>query len=162
MTPTQENHSPRKKDAETLSNLASGGTKQGGSNTQDDTKLQYERSASLPVDNHSDNNPTQKIKEIEKEIEKLNSLEKRKEGQLVTLPSTYKYELLKAKLSILKEWEAEDKRRIKELKEKMWGHPKTFEGIKCKTCLPLDYVEDIINEIFSLQEDGSTNEENGK
>ena len=50
-------------------------------------------------------NPTQKIKEIEKEIEKLNSLEKRKEGQLVTLPSTYKYELLKAKLSVYKEWE---------------------------------------------------------
>ena len=50
----QKTNSQRKKDVKTLSNLASGDTKQGGSNTQDDIRLQYERSASLPADNHSD------------------------------------------------------------------------------------------------------------
>lgn len=37
------------------------------------------------------------------------------------------------------------------LKEKLWEHPSTFEGIKCKTCLPLDYVDRIIDEMFSIQ-----------
>src|SRR3990167_5214738 len=40
-----------KKDEGTLSVPASGDTKQGGINYQDDTKLQLERSASLPADN---------------------------------------------------------------------------------------------------------------
>lgn len=35
---------------------------------------------------------------------------------------------------------------IKKLKEEIWNHESTFEGIKCKTCLPLDYIERIINE----------------
>lgn len=43
----------KQKDIGTLSNSVSGDTKQGGTKTQDDEKLQIERSASLPVDNHS-------------------------------------------------------------------------------------------------------------
>lgn len=39
------------------------------------------------------------------------------------------------------------KKFIKTLKEKMWKHNRRFEGIKNKTCLPLDYVEDIIDEL---------------
>jgi hypothetical protein len=42
-----------KKEDKPLSMLSSGATKQGGINSQDDTKLQFpERSASLPADNH--------------------------------------------------------------------------------------------------------------
>ena len=33
---------------------------------------------------------------------------------------------------------------IRQILEEMWKHPKRFEGIKSKTCLPLDYVEEII------------------
>lgn len=35
---------------------------------------------------------------------------------------------------------------FEEIHEKMWHHPKGFIGIKCKTCLPLDYIDDIILE----------------
>ena len=37
---------------------------------------------------------------------------------------------------------------LKELKEQIWKHPNCFEGIKCKTCLPLDYVDKIIDTTF--------------
>jgi len=47
-------NSQEKKEDKTLSNLSSGDTKQGGINSQDDTKLQIERSASLPADTHPD------------------------------------------------------------------------------------------------------------
>ena len=97
--------------------------------------------------------PTEKIKEIEKGCgKKIFDIESQEEYFCSDFNGLC--DICQAKLSILKEWEAEDKRRFEELKEKMWGHPKTFEGIKCKTCLPLDYVEDIIDEIYSLQEDG--------
>ena len=34
----------------------------------------------------------------------------------------------------------------KKILERLWNHPNKFQGIKCKTCLPLDDVEDIINQ----------------
>ena len=52
---SEQDNSQEKKEDKTLSNLSSGDTKQGGINSQDDTKLQFERRASLPADNHPDN-----------------------------------------------------------------------------------------------------------
>ena len=49
-----KNNNQAKKDEGTLSVPASGDTKQGGTKAQDDTKLQLERSASLPADNQPD------------------------------------------------------------------------------------------------------------
>ena len=46
------------------------------------------------------------------------------------------------------EAEIEFANKIRELKEKLWEHEGRFEGIKCKTCLPLDWVEDLIDEVF--------------
>ena len=61
-----EVNSQVKKDVGTLSNPLSGDTKQGGIKSQDDTKLQIERSASLPVDNQLDNIHSKK-EELEKD-----------------------------------------------------------------------------------------------
>jgi len=46
-----------------------------------------------------------------------------------------------------------NRENIDRIFERMWKHPKCFEGIKCKTCLPLDYIEEIINEEFALSKD---------
>jgi hypothetical protein len=53
--------SQKQKEVKTLSNLASGDTKQGGINSQDDKKLQNGRSVSLPADTHSVNKTEQKV-----------------------------------------------------------------------------------------------------
>jgi hypothetical protein len=53
-----------RKEGRTLSSPPSGVTKQGGIKSQDDIKLQIERSASLPVDNHpADNSSSQNTKD---------------------------------------------------------------------------------------------------
>lgn len=36
------------------------------------------------------------------------------------------------------------KSSVQKILAKIWSHPKIFEGIKSKSCLPLDYVEEII------------------
>jgi len=46
----------------------------------------------------------------------------------------------------IKEWVS--KTKIKILITKLWKHPKKFEGNKSKTCLALDYVEELINEVL--------------
>lgn len=52
-----------KKDSNSLSKVLSGGTKQGGINSQDDTKLHFpERSASLPVDTPLADKESEEIK----------------------------------------------------------------------------------------------------
>ena len=38
------------------------------------------------------------------------------------------------------------KEAVRNIINRMWKHKSRFEGIKNKTCLPLDYVEDIIEE----------------
>lgn len=32
------------------------------------------------------------------------------------------------------------------LKKALWEHPWAHQGLKCKTCLPIDAVEDLIDE----------------
>lgn len=48
------------------------------------------------------------------------------------------------------------KQSVREAKEKikkeLWNHPGRFEGIKCKTCLPLDWVEIILDEVLGRLE----------
>ena len=39
---------------------------------------------------------------------------------------------------------------VKQLKKELWKHPGRFEGIKGKTCLPLDWVESLINQQFPV------------
>jgi len=41
---------------------------------------------------------------------------------------------------------AEDKVKeiMEEIIKELWEHEGTFEGVKCKTCLPLDWVEEVI------------------
>lgn len=43
-------------------------------------------------------------------------------------------------------FEEDVKEAVSRIKKRIWEHPKRFEGIKSKTCLPLDFVEQIINE----------------
>lgn len=43
--------------------------------------------------------------------------------------------------------EKDIKKFIKILKKNLWKHKGTFEGVKCKTCLPLDWVEDEIDKL---------------
>jgi hypothetical protein len=40
------------------------------------------------------------------------------------------------------------RKAIKELRKRMWEHNKTFIGIKNKTCLPLDYIDLLLYDIF--------------
>lgn len=68
------NAQPNKKDVGTLSNSLSGVTKQSGINSQDDRKLQFERSASSSVDTHLADNvhfiKTSDLVNIAKQIKK--------------------------------------------------------------------------------------------
>ena len=47
--------------------------------------------------------------------------------------------------------EKDVKKSIKKFKENLWNHKSKFEGVKCKTCLPLDYVDDELNSIFGSE-----------
>jgi len=43
------------------------------------------------------------------------------------------------KTSFTQRWYSEEE--IRKILDNLWNHPKRFEGIKGKTCLPLDYIE---------------------
>lgn len=61
----------------------------------------------------------------------------------------------KKKISLQKSFELRNEewythKEIQKVLKKLWSHNATFEGIKCKTCLPLDYVEQVFEEeLFS-------------
>jgi len=98
--------------------------------------------------------PTEKIKEIEKEIE---DFERAEEESPLSLAEQEVYVNLKAKLSILKEWEEEDKRKVEELKKRILA--KNFridnDGFVIDTDkIAIENVLKEIDEIFSPQEDG--------
>ena len=47
--------------------------------------------------------------------------------------------------------EKDVKKSIRKFKENLWNHKSKFEGVKCKTCLPLDYVDDELNKVFGKE-----------
>ena len=66
----------KQKEVKTLSDLASGDTKHGGTNTQDDKRLQFERSASLHADNHSADSSSLNLQEVNTDGRKKEESEK--------------------------------------------------------------------------------------
>jgi hypothetical protein len=112
------NQTPQiKKDVGTLSNPLSGDTNQRGTNTQDDTKLQLERSASLAGATQSAESYFKlQREELEKEIEKLktNFIPLNRREEYDNLSNTIQREKCQVKLQQLNKDEDVIEKAIKE------------------------------------------------
>ena len=100
--------------------------------------------------------PTQKIKDIEKGCGKNYygiGICPERCGDFGT-EKILLCEECQAKLSILKEWEAEDKRKAEELKDQIKSRISETPNDNDCCRIELDMVEDEVDEIFSPQEDG--------
>jgi len=94
-------------------------------------------------DEHWEETAERNFKKGYKEGYEKKDLETKKE-----IDRTYKSAYEQGKFDV----EIETQHQLQKLKEKIWFHPRKFEGDKSKTCLALDYVDDLIDEIFGDKE----------